>query len=455
MRVLPKSLSGRLLVTAAVTIVVALVLASLAIGHILERFVMNGLDERLDAQITLVSRAIGPDGTLDASRAIDIPPFDRPGSGWSWEVIGPASRLRSASLEGADLAPPRGRAGPLFGRGDDDHPHTRERPRPLDGFDAQGRATHYRMATLPTLRGDAIVLAAGPRAIVERPLRAAMVPLLLSVFLLGGFLAVALVVQLRIGLRPLSVLRQRVADVRAGRVRHIHVEEPTELLPLVGELNALIDANEKALVRARGHVANLAHGLKTPLAIMKLDLAQKTGDTNDQLHSQLERMEGQIRHHLGRARASEAGGMTARLLLAPRVRDLSDALARIYGDRLIRPIIDIDPTLEVQCDSQDLDEMLGNLFDNAWQHAETTVRVGAQAVDRTIEITIDDDGAGMSPDRITDLNTPQRLDVGAGGNGLGIAIARELAELHGGSLVLWQSDLGGLSVSLGLPGGAP
>ncbi|MDO7843417.1 sensor histidine kinase [Sphingomonas immobilis] len=455
MRLLPRSLSGRLLVTAAVTIAVALLLAAFAIGHVLERFVMAGLDDRLDAQIAIVARAVEADGRLDAAKAIDLPPFDQPGSGWAWEVIGPAGTLRSASLRGGDLPLPRGRDWSPFGRGDERHGRIRQRPHPLEGVDTEGRAIHYRIATLPTLRGDAIVLAAGPRAIVDRPLRAAMLPLLLSVILLAGFLALALIVQLRIGLRPLVALRQRVIDVRAGRIRHIRADEPTELLPLVEELNALIDANEQALERARGHVANLAHGLKTPLATLKLDLARFDAAGEGRLRAQVERMEGQIRHHLSRARAAEAGIMAGRQLLAPRLHDLAAALSRIHADRAIVPLIAVDATIGVQCDAQDLDEMLGNILDNAWQHAKRTVRVKARAVDRMIRIEIDDDGPGLPPDRISDLNVARRLDERATGYGFGIAIARELAELHGGTLTLRQGDLGGLAVDLNIPDRGP
>ena len=444
MRLLPRSLSGRLLATAAVTILIALALAAAAIGHVLERFVMSGLDDRLDAQIAIVAHSVGPDGTLDAAKAIDLPPFDQAGSGWAWEVIGPAKTLRSASLRGADLPLPR----------DDGPPppreRVRERPHPLEGTDASGLRIHYRIMRLPTLRGDALVLAAGPRAIVDRPIRAAMVPLLLSVLLLGGFLALALVVQLRIGLRPLAKLRDRVAEVRAGRVRHITVEEPTELLPLVAELNALIDANEAAVARARGHVANVAHGLKTPLATLKLDLAEGDG----RLRDQVERMERQIRHHLGRARAAEPGAAAARVALAPHLNDLIAAMARIHADREVTPLTDLAPALEVRCDAQDLDEMLGNLLDNAWRHARTRVRISARAADRMARIDIADDGPGMTPAQIAEITRGHRLDERGEGHGFGLAISRELAELHGGALELGVSADGGLAVVLGLPGGA-
>ncbi|MDF0486548.1 HAMP domain-containing sensor histidine kinase [Sphingomonas sp. H39-1-10] len=445
MRLLPRSLAGRLLATAAVTILIALALAAAAIGHVLERFVMSGLDDRLDAQIAIVARAVGPDGTLDPAKAIDLPPFDQPGSGWAWEVIGPGATLRSASLNGTNLPlppTPDDRFGP------ERREHIPERPHPLEGVDAGGQRIHYRIAHVPTLRGDALVLAAGPRAIVDRPIRAAMVPLLLSVLLLGGFLAVALVVQLRIGLRPLAKLRDRVAEVRTGRVRHITVEEPTELLPLVSELNALIDANETAVARARGHVANLAHGLKTPLATLKLDLAEGDG----RLREQVERMERQIRHHLGRARAAEPGAAAARVELTPHLNDLIAAMARIHADRDITPLVDLAPALEVRCDAQDLDEMLGNLLDNAWRHARTQVRISTRVTDRMVRIDIADDGSGMTPAQIAEITRGHRLDERGEGHGFGLAISRELAELHGGTLELGASADGGLAVVLNLPG---
>jgi signal transduction histidine kinase len=456
MRLLPRSLTGRLLVTAGIAITVALFLSALAIGHVLERFVLHGLDERLDAQIAVVARSVKPDGTLEPSLAIDLPPFDAPGSGWAWEVIGRQQTLRSGSLGPADLPLP-----PDFSRlrshgADRGHHHPWDdpmRPRPLDGADASGRPVHYRILTLPTARGGATIVAAGPRSIVERPLRAAMAPLLLSLLLLGAFLTAALLVQLRIGLRPLTRLTRLLADVRTGHARHIVVDEPTELLPLVEELNALIVANEAALARARGHVANLAHGLKTPLATLRLDLDSPRIDPEGRLGAQVARMEGQIRHHLGRARAAEPGTAAgAIVMLQGCLDDLAQAMARIHADRALTAEIDLAPALAVRCDPQDLDELLGNLLDNSWRWARSTVRVAARGVERSVRITIEDDGPGMTEREIeATIVKGRRLDERETGHGFGLAISRELVELHGGSLELRRSVLGGLEVRIALP----
>jgi signal transduction histidine kinase len=455
MRLLPKSLTGRLLVTAGVAIAVALFFAALAIGHVLERFVMHGLDDRLDAQISVVARSVKADGTIDYALATDLPPYDRAGSGWAWQVIGPTSTLRSGSLGLADLPlPPDWNTPPRWDHRRHDHGPWSDpmRPRPLDGIDSSGRSVHYRIVSLPTAAGPVSIVAAGPRDIVERPLRAAMAPLLISLLLLAAFLALALVIQLRIGLRPLNLLTALLADVRGGRLRQIDVEEPTELFPLVEELNALIGANEQALARARSHVANLAHGLKTPLATLRLDLDHPRIDPDGRLGEQVARMEGQIRHHLGRARAAEPNGaVNAVVALRACIDDLAQAIARIHEGRAIEALVEVPAAIAVRCDPQDLDELLGNLFDNAWRWASSTVRISAWETDSRVRIVIADDGPGMSAQRIDEaMINGRRLDEQEGDRGFGLAISRELVELHGGSIALGRSELGGLEVHIDL-----
>lgn len=445
MRLLPRSLFGRLLVTAGVAILVALGFAAFTIGHVLERFVTHGLDDRLDAQIAVVARAVGPDGRIDAARAIDVPPFDLAGSGWAWEVTAPGGTLRSGSLGQADIVPdtgPHTRFGP---------PHDANEPRPFEAHNARGERIHGRLLTLATPRGDVRILATGPRAMVERPLHEAMAPLLLSLLVLGLAMAVAILIQLRIGLRPLKSLRASLAEVRAGTREHVAATEPSELLPLIAELNALIDANRSSLAQARGHVANLAHGLKTPLAGLRLDLAGR--DPDGRLARQVERIDAHVRHHLGRARAaSDAGAGRVATPLGAHVDDLVAALARIHAERGIAADVAIDTGLAVRCDPQDLDEMLGNLLDNAWIWARNRVTIAAEAQGREIAIRIADDGPGLADASIARATEPGwRLDESSPGHGFGLTIARELAELHGGRLELRNQNGAGLLVTLVLP----
>ncbi|GBR12040.1 sensor histidine kinase [Acetobacter oeni] len=466
MRFLPKSLTGRLLVTATLSIIVALVIATAFISHILEGFVLHGLDERLDAQIEALAGSLGADGTPDRAKIPDIFPFSRPGSGWAWEIITPDETLVSASL-GADTLhlptywkqiPPRPPHGPgshrthAFSHGGH-HLH----PRPLDGQDSSGRTVHYRIADLKTPDGTVSIITMAPRALVERPLRTAMFPLIFSIAALGLFLTTALIVQLRVGLRPLTTLRATLRDVQTGKARRIKATEPTELLPLIQEINSLIATNEQALSNARGHVANLAHGLKTPLATLRLDLEDGGSHPDSALLGLVTRMEQQIRHHLGRARMVETAAGEAAVPpepLAPHVADLAAALRRIHADRNVTAETDIPETLSVRCDPQDLDELLGNVLDNAWRYARSAVHIDATRKDRFARLDITDDGPGMTPaDMDKAILKGQRLDEREPGHGFGLPIAREIAELHGGSLTLRPAASGGLCVTLRLPAG--
>lgn len=448
MRLLPRSLAGRLTVTALAAIAIALLFAAMAIGRVLERFVTEGLDERLDAQIAVIARAVRPDGSLDRSRVVDVPPFDRPGSGWAWQLTTPRAAMRSGSLDGAMLLP-RPLEGPAF------HHRAREgRPEPFEARGADGELVHGRRLTVRTSAGAAVVLAAGPRWVVERPLRAAVAPLLVSLAMLGIGLALALIAQLRLGLRPLARLQAMVVEVREGRRSLIEATEPTELLPLVGEVNALIEANVAGLAAARLHVANLAHGLKTPLATLRLDLAEAGRDPDGRLRAEVERLEAQVRHHLARARAANVGTIASPLVaVLPVVADLARAMERLHADKAIRAELHVPAALAVRCDPRDLDEALGNILDNAWRHARTAVSVGAVPARGIVRLTIADDGADLDDDKLAAMQSGAvRLDERERGNGQGLRIARELIELHGGRIGFSRGERGGLLVEMELHG---
>ncbi|WP_179506832.1 MULTISPECIES: sensor histidine kinase [unclassified Sphingomonas] len=446
MKLVPRSLYGRLLGSAVLFITIALVIAGLLIGRVLERFVMHGLDDRLDAQIALLARAVRPDGTVDAARAIDVPPFDQPGSGWAWQVRAPHQTLRSASLGGNAMPAPL--LQPVQHRGVDHGPI-----HPADGMAASGEPLHFRIAERGTIAGPVTITASGPREVAERPLRQAIAPLLASLLILGMVLIASIVLQLRFGLRPLRGLEASLAAVRCGVLRHVPADQPLELRPLVTELNALIDQNEAGLDNARRHVANLAHGLKTPLAALRVRLDQEDADPKSASRVLVDRMDASIRHHLGRARAAAPGKpMRQATPLGVHVTDLVETLARIHGDRTVTAKMTIGPAMSVACDPQDLDEMLGNLLDNAWRWAAQTVWIDARAAGSAIEIVIADDGPGLTEAAQAEaLVAGRRLDERGDGHGFGLSITRELAELYGGSLSLGTADAGGLAAKLCLP----
>lgn len=442
----PRSLYGRLLASAGLFIVIALIVAGLSIGEVLERFVMGGLNQRLDAQIILLDRAVDSEGNVDRARVVDAPPFDERGSNWAWQIRTPSLTLKSASLEGRAMPLPV-----LRPRGERRrHSAT---PRPVTGFSAEAGAMHFRVLTRETPIGPVTITAAGPREIAERPLRRALVPLATSLLVLGIVLIAAILLQLHFGLRPLAGLRQSLADVRAGKVRHVPVDQPVELRALVDELNALIDENEAGLDNARRHVANLAHGLKTPLAALRVKIDEPGSDPDGGLHELAARMDASIRHHLARARAASPGASGRRATpVAAHITDLLATLARIHADHVLAVETVIEDGLSVACDPQDIDEMLGNLLDNAWRWAASRIAISAIADGNNVVLSIGDDGPGLSENARADaLIAGRRLDERGQGHGFGLSIARELAELYGGSLKLGTSALGGLAVTLVLP----
>jgi signal transduction histidine kinase len=437
------SLGRRLLLGAAVFIAVALVVAAVVIGFVLHRFVQGQVDQRLDTQIVFLSSLLSAEGgVLALAGDADGPPFDRPHRGWYWQIVGPGNVLRSRSLQGQDLAIPE------FHR-----PPHETRPAPADGAGPRSQRLHFRIQTLTIGQTPVTILASAPRAAVNGPLREAMTTLGISLVVLWLALLGAIVLQVRLGLRPLERLRRAVADVRAGRSERVPAEQPQEIAPLVAELNGLLEQNAANLHRARRHVANLAHGLKTPLATLALALSQRGRDAAGELHSLVAVMERRIRHHLGRARAAALSGpMRAHTPIASRIADVGGVLGKIYADKRIALTRDVSDNLAVACEPQDFDEMTGNLLDNAFRFAHHQVEVRAQAEGRSVTITIEDDGPGLRPEQIAQVLRPgERIDETAPGFGFGLPITLELAELCGGELSLGASALGGLRVTLRLP----
>ncbi len=434
----PRSLQRRLLLAALGLVVAALVVAGLSIGFILNRFVRGQIDGRLDDRVLALAERKG-------EPAPDAPPFDRPRSGWYWQVRQGDQVLRSASLEGRDLVLAEREPGP--GRDG--------RPRPAEGTGPWGEALILRVLIEPAAGGEApsVIAVSAPKAALRGPVREALQALALSLGLLGLFLSAAAVAQVRLGLRPLARLRRDLAAVRTGQRTHLPVDQPAEVAGLVREINALLDQNAANLTHARAHVANLAHGLKTPLATLGMAVADRHADPDGALARLVTDMDRRVRHHLRRARvAAVTGPSRTRVPLAPTVADLVTVLARLHADKAVAIETMIVSEITVACDGQDLDEMLGNLVENACQWCRRRVRISAAAEGGHVRITIADDGPGLIEDEAAAvLARGRRLDESLPGHGFGLPIAQELAELYGGRLALGRADLGGLAVQLTLP----
>jgi len=431
-----RSLRTRLLAAALALVLAALVVAGLAIGVILHRFVRGQFDGRLDAQIVALRAGLEA-GILPET--LDAPPYDRPGPGWAWMVRRGSETIRSGSLRGSDIR--------LSDPGPEGDPG---RPHPAWGTGPRGQPLYARVLTLPGPEPATIVVAA-PEGDLYGPLREVLTSLALALGILGLCLLAGLAFQVRLGLAPLRRLRADLAAVRAGTRERVPAEQPAEIAPVVAELNALLDQNARNLERARGHVANLAHALKTPLATLSMALAAR--DPDGDLRRQVEDMDRRVRHHLRRARAAALeGSARTRTLLAPRLADLRDALTRLYAEKGVAIELAVPDGLVVSCEGQDLDEMLGNLVDNACRWCRGQVRVSAAAEDGSVRVRVEDDGPGLDAEAAAAVMARgRRLDEGVPGHGFGLPITLELAELYGGGLSLDRSDLGGLRSELRLP----
>ncbi len=451
------SLSRRLLTAACAFIALALVISTVLIGFVLHRFVQGQIDQRLDTQIVFLSSLLRADGNgrISLAGSADGPPFERPRRGWYWQVTGPRNVLRSASLDGENLdgamSAARDERAPPPPKKDRDP--REERPRPADGVGPDDEHLHYRIKPVKVGAYDVTIVTSAPRAAVLGPLREAMTTLGISLAVLGLALILAIMLQVRLGLRPLERLRRAVADVRSGHLARVPSKQPQEIQPLAEELNALLDQNASSLERARRHVANLAHGLKTPLATLAIAASADRVGHPATLQPLVAQMERRIRHHLGRARAAALNGPArAQTAIAPRLQDLGDVLDKINSEKTIAFTMTVPADLLVACEQQDFDEMAGNLLDNAFKWARGKVSIHAARHDALIALTIEDDGGGLTVDERAQVLRPgERLDESAPGFGFGLSITRELAELYGGDVALGASPLGGLCVTLRLP----
>jgi len=303
-------------------------------------------------------------------------------------------------------------------------------------------------------KAPVIFLAAEDRTSVDRDVRGFVVATAGAFILLGVLLIVAIVIQVRVGLRPLFQLRREVADVRRGKAERLAATYPSELTPLADELNALVEHNQEVVERQRTHVGNLAHALKTPISVMLTEADQRPGPLAEVVTRQTEAMRQQVDHHLRRARAAaRTQGQGERTSVAEVLDELSRTLERIFRDRGVAIDWDAPEDIYFLGERQDLLEITGNAVENACKWCRSKVRVRAEPLgEDRFRLVVEDDGPGLPPDRREEvLRRGARLDETAPGSGLGLSIIDELARAYGGVLTLDNSPLGGLKLVVGLP----
>ncbi len=389
----------------------------------------------------MLDAAVGEDGTIDRALLRRVTGRGNATADAPWSIETPRGTIGTVISRERFRHHARGR-----GRNGPPGPPMRGAGAETEGAPFEGRlADGTRVHGRETVRaGPVRIVVAVPRAQIERPLRMAMLPLVATLAIVAFALAGATWVQLRIGLRPLHRLRDRVVAIRAGEARSVPEDQPDELRPLAIELNALIADNDAALATARASAANLAHALKTPVATLALDLA---GDPRGR---QVDRIDATIRHHLSRAR----DGMVDRRAatpLKPAIDGLVAAVGALHRDAGVTIAATV-AAVTVAVDPADLDELAGNLIDNAARHARSRVDVSAMRDGGMVALHVADDGPGIAAaDRTRATDPGVRLDERGDGHGFGLAIVRDLAALYGGRLTLDAAAGGGLLAIVTLP----
>ncbi|WP_454726367.1 MULTISPECIES: sensor histidine kinase [Cupriavidus] len=440
-----QSLALRLLAVAAIWLAAALGGTGWLLSTLFARHVNQTYVRQLDNQLASLAAALdwGADGKLALTRAPADPRYELPYSGAYWQAQAGGNTLRSRSLWDADM--PATVDSKVAGS------HAEVRPGP----NGQSLLVVSRPIVLASADTPVTLSVALDRTELRAARQAFNRLLAWSLTALGAGLLLAVAAQVKFGLAPLARLRQALAAMQARRESRLGGTWPAEVVPLVSEINSLLARNADALARSRRQAADLAHAVKTPLAILANEAARLPGDAARAAATQVEAMRRQVDRHLARARAAGAASARgARIEAGPAAAELARALARLHAGRAIA--IAVEGEGHFAGDRQDLIEILGNLLDNACQWAASRVRVTLAEQAGRLEVRVEDDGPGM-PEPARELATARfaRLDEAAAGSGLGLAIVSEMATLYDGGLELGRSELGGLLARLTLPAGQP
>jgi signal transduction histidine kinase len=468
------SLALRLFLWAAAWTLVILILTGIALSTLYRHAVERAFDRRLDVYLrTLVADVASPDEGGDKfPQSIGEPLFELPLSGWYWQVtrldakkpdIRSSRSLWDSSLPhlASDQASVEYRQG--YAQGPEDQ-RLRLVERSIDLGD----------------EGKYLIAVAGDASEIDDETRSFDRAISLTFGALTLALLLTTALQVRFGLAPLTRISQRLAAIRSGRAERLEGQFPVEIAPLARETNALLDANREIVERARTHVGNLAHALKTPLSVIVNEAAARGEEPlAKKVREQADIMRDQIARQLERARLAARPTVVGTLTdVPPVVTALARTMEKLYRARDIAIAVDVPDHAFFRGEQQDLEEMLGNLVDNGckWAQSRVAIEVVAAKTNADVErgprstkpdaaakgekprlrIIVDDDGPGLSPDEREQVaRRGQRLDESKPGSGLGLSIVVELAALYDGALTFGTAPIGGLRAELALPAGSP
>lgn len=437
------SLSRRMIIIATAWISLLLLAGGIALDRVLTNAVSDNFDDQMEYVLTamIASSEIGPDGEIRLNRPLGDQRFLEPNSGLYYQISGqgkepwPSRSLWDRTLK-VDYSH------------DDTEPHFRN----SDEFQGEPLRILERVIVLPDSDTRWIFMVAASRESLDAQITELRTVLATAFAVLAFGLIILAALQTFYGLWPLRDVRREIAAMRSGRQHRLHDALPDEVMPMVNELNALLDHNEKQAEEARRHAGNLAHALKTPLTVIMNSATAQAPDLAETVIREATTMRRQVDHHLARARAvGRRGHSHSRAEVWQSLESVERAVGRLY--RHVRLDMAGSKDLAVRVERQDLDEMLGNLVENAAKYGGGSVFVTVEDAGDMARILIEDDGRGIPEvERARIFDRGVRLDTSKPGTGLGMAIVRDVAEIYNGSIELDESeDMGGLLVRLELP----
>lgn len=446
------SLKGRLISAATAWIAFGMVAAWLVLSAVFARHVTTQFHEELFVHLDELQRLADVEGAHAVLRHnLSDPRYEVVRSGYYWEIQKAGVVLaRSPSMQGAPLrTPPDNRS--------DVGVHTHTMAGPTGTLHVAERLEWKKPAEEPVQ----FIIGTDERHL-DQVLGSFNATLSWSLLGLGLSMVMAAGLLVLFAMRPLEELRDALFSVRSGASKSLEGRFPSEVQPLVDEMNALLASTSDLIQRARTQAGNIAHGLKTPLAIL-MDEAHRIADQGlgrsaATILDQCRKLQSQVDYQTTRARAVATRlSLGASTTTQQAVAEIVSAMTRLHHDRAIAYSNEVPAALSVACDRQDLHEILANLVDNASKHATGKVRLRAAPVDAgaAVEIVVEDDGPGLPPEAFEVVfNIGERWDTQESGSGLGLAIARDLARLYDGDIRLGRSELGGLAATVTLPAAA-
>ncbi len=452
------SLARRLFLTALIVSALVLIASGFLLSSLYRTSVERAFDRRLTVYLKtiVVDVASAPSGSLPEPAPLGEPLFQIPTSGWYWQIARITGDIReykrspsvpadvSISLEDQNVPLRAGGGREGYKAGPEDQ-ILRVVEREID----LGEDGRY----LASVAADALE--------IDDEVDDFNDAILITFGLLGFIFIVTAWFQVRFGLRPLKQISAALSAIRSGKTERLEGNFPAEIAPLAGEVNALIESNREVVGRARTHVGNLAHALKTPISVLLNESSSHPEVAADKVKEQVEVMREQVQRHLERARLAARIAVIGTVIeVTPVLNAVLRTMEKIHRDRRLAMESRVMDQLKFHGEQQDLEEMLGNLIDNACKWASTRIDVEVFAETRRdtagrtyFHIVIDDDGPGLSPDARQDVlnNRGRRLDETKPGSGLGLSIVVDLASLYGGRLELGTAPIGGLRAELVLP----